>query len=663
MEKCKPVGDDNFASTSIYKEKNNIMDFFDYQEQARKKTGLLVFYYIIAVALIVVSIYTVIAFLFGMSGPDDEPVPVSTILINPELFLWVALGTLLIVGLGTMYKISQLGGGGASVAKMLGGRLINHNSTDADERRVLNVVEEMAIASGMPVPPVYMMDNEQSINAFAAGLTPGNAVVGVTRGCVQQLSRDELQGVIAHEFSHIFNGDMRLNIHLLGVLNGILVIALIGYFIMRGSMFGRVSSRNSKDNGGAVVIILGIALMIIGYVGVFFAKLIKSAVSRQREFLADASAVQFTRNPSGLAGALGKIGGYSSGSKIQSPHAEEASHMFFSNGLKSSFLNMMSTHPSLEERIGRIDESFMDTHEKSASNVDAGAKASTPPPPLPELVSGFSAEPEQVVASVGAPSLDHLHYASVLMSNIPDALNVAVRNTVGARAIVYLLLINDNKTVSSEQLIQISKSADSEVNEMVLKNQKLVAGLSRELRLPLVDLSISTLKELTQSEFLVFRDIVTALIAADKQVDLFEFTLQRMILRHLEPEFVSLPKKKIKFTSVKSIMPICGQLLSCLAYWGADDVESAKDAFATAMARLGGDLNILNVDGCGLSMLDHTLSQLELAMPALKRKVIEACTSCIAADGRVTVEEADLLRAVADSLDCPIPPFLPGKIG
>ena len=645
------------------------MDFFDYQEQARKKTGLLIFYYIIAVALIILSIYTVIAFLFGMSSSSDEPVPVSTILLNPELFLWVAVGTLLVVGLGTMYKVAQLGGGGAAVAKMLGGRLISRDSMDAEERKVLNVVEEMAIASGMPVPPVYMMDNEQAINAFAAGLTPGNAVIGVTRGCVQQLSRDELQGVIAHEFSHIFNGDMRLNIHLLGVLNGILVIALIGYGIMRGTMYASVGRRSSKDNNGGAIVILGIALVIIGYVGVFFGKLIKSAVSRQREFLADASAVQFTRNPDGLAGALGKIGGYTSGSKIQSSHAEEASHMFFSNGMHASFLNMLSTHPPLKERISRIDASFLQTHKRqeagratSPTEPHSGTSAFAPPP-LPEAVSGFAANSEDVIASVGVPDVAHLNYASLLLSNIPEKLHHAVRNTIGARAVVYLLLFNDDEAVNKEQLALVSASANSDVHALVVRLKNLVAGLSHEFRLPLVDLAISTLKEMEESEFLVFRDIVAALVAADKQIDLFEFTLQRMVLRHLEPIFVDVPKKHVRFKTLKSITPICGQLLSCLAYWGADDVESAKSAFAVAIERLGGgSVEVSSVDKCGLTMLDHTLGQLELATSPLKRKVLDACVSCVAADGRVTVEEADLLRAVADSLDCPIPPFLPGKV-
>ncbi len=646
------------------------MDFFDYQEEARKKTGLLIFYYIVAVGLIILSIYIVIAFLFGMVGGSEEgTIDVASTLLNPELFIGVVVGTLLVVGLGTLYKVKQLGGGGASVAKMLGGRLISRDSMDAEERKVLNVVEEMAIASGMPVPPVYMMDNEQSINAFAAGLTPGNAVIGVTRGCVQQLSRDELQGVIAHEFSHIFNGDMRLNIHLLGVLNGILVIALIGYGIMRGSALSGRSRRSSKDSGGGAIIIAGIALMIIGYVGVFFGKLIKSAVSRQREFLADASAVQFTRNPSGLAGALGKIGGYTSGSRIESAHAEEASHMFFSNGMHASFLNMLSTHPPLKDRISRIDESFMHTHVKSedggavSSQESPAGTSSFAPPPLPDTVSGFSATPESVVSSVGTPDVEHLNYASLMLSNIPEELSHAVRTTVGARAVVYLLLLNDGDTVCKDQLALISDRANSEVNELVLKLQGTVAGLSHEFRLPLVDLAISTLKEMLESEFLVFRDIVASLVAADKQIDLFEFTLQRMIMRHLEPVFVALPKKHVRFKTVESITTICGQLLSCLAYWGADDTESAESAFTTSINRLGGgSVDICSVDECGLPMLDHTLSQLELAKPVLKRKVLDACVSCVAADGHITVEEADLLRTVADSLDCPIPPFLPGKV-
>ncbi len=269
------------------------MDFFASQDRARRNTGLLIFYFVIAVALIIVSIYAVLAAAFvGFADPRTGVTPWSA-----ELFLLVALGTIAVVSLGSLYKTYSLSSGGRAVAEMFGGRLIDPTTSDPQQRRVLNVVEEMAIASGTPVPPVYVMADERGINAFAAGFAPSDAVIAVTQGTIDNLTRDELQGVVAHEFSHILRGDMRLNIRLMGVLYGILVISMIGWIIFRSTAGGgRMYARNDKKGGNPLPLV-GLALFVIGYVGVFFGKLIKSAVSRQREYLADASAVQFTRNP------------------------------------------------------------------------------------------------------------------------------------------------------------------------------------------------------------------------------------------------------------------------------------------------------------------------------------------------------------------------------
>jgi len=294
------------------------MDFFERQDQARRSTRRLIAYFMLAVILIILSIYIAgITIFFGFNVNADPELPFQW--WNPDLFLWITGATLCVVVIGSLYKIFALSKGGEVVARWLGGRLIDSSTSDPQERRLLNVVEEMAIASGTPVPSVFLLEEEKSINAFAAGFTPADAVIGVTRGTLQILSRDELQGVIAHEFSHILNGDMRLNIRLIGVLNGILVIAMIGYVILSGT---RTSSSRKNGGGAAAILAFGAALLVIGYVGVFFGKLIKSAVSRQREFLADASAVQFTRDPDGIAGALKKIGGLAHGSRIQNPKAE-----------------------------------------------------------------------------------------------------------------------------------------------------------------------------------------------------------------------------------------------------------------------------------------------------------------------------------------------------
>ncbi|MFC1818980.1 M48 family metallopeptidase, partial [Thermodesulfobacteriota bacterium] len=323
------------------------MDFFASQDEARRKTGQLLFYFVLAVILIIVAIYAAITFIFIYQQSRPGPFDPGR-LWNPDLFAAVVGAILLVVISGSLYKIAVLRSGGARVAEMLGGMLIPASSDAFLEKRLLNIVEEMAIASGVPVPPVYLMEKEKGINAFAAGFTPDDAVIGVTRGALETLNREELQGVVAHEFSHILNGDMWLDLKLVGFLHGILLIALIGRSILRGSS----RSRNNKNSGGAVV--FGLILLILGYIGVLFGKLIKSGVSRQREYLADASAVQFTRNPHGLAGALKKIGGLASGSLIEHSKAEEISHMFFSNGLKASWVGAFSTHPPLAERITRL---------------------------------------------------------------------------------------------------------------------------------------------------------------------------------------------------------------------------------------------------------------------------------------------------------------------
>ncbi|NRA57365.1 MAG: M48 family metallopeptidase, partial [Phycisphaerales bacterium] len=330
------------------------MDFFGRQDSARKRTHLLVALYIAAVVLTCLAV-AALAIIAGLILHDDQagrgPDPVALLMFGGG---GAAAAALLIAG-GTAYRISELRGGGASVALSLGGRPIDPSTRDEDERRVLNVVEEMAIASGVPVPPVYMLEQEGSINAFAAGYSPGDAVIGVTKGCVHGLSRDELQGVMAHEFSHILNGDMRLNVRLIGILGGIVLLSLAGYTLMRATFYGSIG--RSKDNKAVpIILVVGVGLIIIGGIGSMFARLIQAAVSRQREFLADASAVQFTRNPDGIGDALRRIAGGSSRSVIRNAHSREMSHLFFGNAVKQSsfFGSVLASHPPLKQRIRRV---------------------------------------------------------------------------------------------------------------------------------------------------------------------------------------------------------------------------------------------------------------------------------------------------------------------
>ncbi|MFV1978967.1 MAG: M48 family metallopeptidase, partial [Myxococcota bacterium] len=351
-------------------------NFFENQDAARRNTKRLVFLFCLAVIAIAGMIYLLAVLLTGVEQPNPNTgqMVISPLWWQPDLALGVAIGTAIVVGGGSLYKIAQLRSGGAVVAEALGGVPIPPGTQDADERRLLNVVEEMAIASGIPAPPVYLLKDEQGINAFAAGFAPGDAVIGVTRGCIQKLSRDELQGVIAHEFSHILSGDMGLNIRLMGVIHGILIIGIIGYFLLRSSLFSGSSRRsNNRDNSGMAIVAAGLGLMVIGFLGTFFGNLIKASVSRQREFFADASAVQFTRNPDGIAGALKEFGGYEGGSILASPNAPEASHLFFGQGLRGGLQMLFATHPPLEERILRLDPNWQAGTRRARSRASRAA--------------------------------------------------------------------------------------------------------------------------------------------------------------------------------------------------------------------------------------------------------------------------------------------------
>jgi Zn-dependent protease with chaperone function len=650
------------------------MDFFEHQENARRRTKEMVFLYFLAVAFIILAIYivTMLIFMYGRKHAQFEG---AMPLWNPMMFLWVAGGTGAVIVLGTLYKIHVLSAGGQAVAELLGGTPLESSAKDPGERRLLNVVDEMAIASGIPSPRVYILDGEEGINAFAAGFTRTDAVIGVTRGCVQNLNRDQLQGVIAHEFSHILNGDMRLNIRLIGVLNGILVIAIIGYWIFRGlSRTGRSSSR--KGGGAAIAILLfGLALMTIGYIGVFFGKLIKSAVSRQREFLADASAVQFTRNPEGIAGALKKILGLSTGSRIQHTSAEEASHLFFSNALSSSWLPLMATHPPLEERIRRIDPSFSGNVEQVVAAEPAEVEENTMTeaaaaiasfqkqptlPPLPFDTVSPAVHPSRVVQGVGAPTSEHLDYAVGLLASLPATLTGMLRDPIGAETAVYALLVSDNADVKQKQMAYLAEHADSRAYTGMVAAMPAVSGIGAAHRIPVVDIALPALRHMDAGTYEQFRANVMYLVSADMEIDLFEYSLMRILVRNLDPVFKGLKRSRVKYGNLNEVMDECVSVLATMARFGNQTEDGAAKAFGDGLNALqpGSSAPMPSADHCSLETMDKALDTLALASPALKKQIVGACAACVASDGCTTIEEAELLRAVADSLDCPIPPFL-----
>lgn len=643
------------------------MDFFKAQEKARQNTGRLILYFGAAVVGTIAVIYLILAIAFAAQGKRLHNDNLQG-LWHPTLFLWVAGGTSAAILLGSLWKTTELQAGGGVVARSLGGRLLGHNPTDPDERKLMNIVEEMAIASGIPVPEVYVMDDEDGINAFAAGNTTSDAAIGVTRGCMRLLNRDELQGVIAHEFSHILNGDMRLNIRLMGVLFGILCIAIIGRILLETTARRRYYL-GSRNKGGNPLPFIGLVLFIVGYIGVFFGRLIQAAISRQREYLADASAVQFTRNPHGIANALKKIGGLSEGSHISAPTAEEASHMFFGNALSDGFLNLTATHPPLADRIRAIEPQFdgkfplVRPPERYEEDVSEEPQILTPPP-LPRTPFPFPAgiPPQQILNQVGALPNQNIAQAGSVIAEIPDTLREIAQDPYGARALIYGLLLNRNPQARERQLQALNSKADAGVRRELQLLESDLAILKDESRLPVAFLAIASLRRMSQGQFTEFIGLVDILIAADQQMDLFEYALQRMLKRHLWPHYRTQKPRSTQYYALKPLLPDCEILLSALANVGNETPDGAARAFRAGVSRLGSEaanLTLQPLANTNLTRIDAALDRLVTVSLPLKKQLLDACAEAVAEDGLVSARETELLRAISDSLDCPLPPVLP----
>ncbi len=652
------------------------MNFFESQDVARRKTGRLVVMFIGAVIAIIVLAHLVVAGSivgFMMRREDSVEVP-WTMLLDWRLFAPVAIGVVFVVGAASLFKLTQLSRGGAVVAERLDGRRLNTGGHDVVEQRVLNVVEEMAIASGTAVFPVYLMEKEDGINAFAAGHTPADAVIGITRGCAERLSRDELQGVVAHEFSHILNGDMRLNLRLVGVLHGILVIGLLGQVILRTWFYaGGVHRRSNRSGGHGALAILAIGggLIVVGFAGVFFGNWIKAAVSRQREFLADASAVQFTRNPDGIAGALKKIGGVSRRAAVVNPHASEASHMFFGRAVTSGLNSIFSTHPPLPERIRRLDPDWdgafvASTREGRESAAD---RASPESDRRSRLIAQLSAAAPAValaagtaVERIGRPTPAHLDYARGLLSSMPKEVAAAAREPHGARAIVIALLVDRHDQPRERQLARLERNADADLRAEVRRLRPSTDGLDARLRLPLLDLALPALRDLTDDQYAAFRAIVEDLIRADDRLDLFEWCLQRIVIHHLDAVRERRRAPHAAYYSLGRLGRECSVLLSTLVRVGHEEPGAADRAFAAATTHLGAPgLRLLPKAECGLTAMDQALDRLARVTPRLKEQLVTACAAAVSADHEITVNEAELLRAICELLGCPMPPLLPGQ--
>ena len=625
------------------------MDFFQQQEQAKRRTGWLVTLFVLAVALIVATVY--LAAVVALRGPEAATVAFDW--WEPGLLALVAAGVLLTVGIASGVRTLTLRSGGPAVAEMMGGRVVSPETTDPDERRLHNVVEEMALASGVPVPVVYVLPDEPAINAFAAGYSIDDAVVAVTDGALHALTRDELQGVIAHEFSHLLNRDSRLNIRLTGLIFGILALGIAGRLLLRSSFYAR---GGKKNQGALVMLAVGLALFLAGYLGVVFGRIIRAAVSRQREVLADAAAVQFTRNPVGLAGALKKIG--AGGSVIQNASGEEISHFFFANGMKRGLVSRLwATHPPLAERIRRLDPSFEGDFGAYEASTEVSAAeeeralglvgaAPAGPPPVERNVSEPVMRPDRSpVPAVGAAVLDE----------IPGALREAVGSTFSAVATVYALMMDPEPSIREQQEEILAEALASPLRAEVVRLQPLVAALPPEARLPLVDVAAPVLRQLSPRQAQVFSRVLAALARIDGQLSIFEFALET-IVQHRLAALLGTARPQTK-ADVEEVLSDAIVLLSALAHVGTPTTAEMQAAFRAGVRTLTtADYRPV---ACTAKDLDGVLDRIGAADVSARTQIVAACVQTVLHDRAVTQEEGQLLRAIAIALAAPLPPFLP----
>jgi Zn-dependent protease with chaperone function len=649
------------------------MNFFEAQDSARRSTALLLLLFMLAILfLLALSNFIVFEYLYFIQYKTlSFSLSQLELVIDSNLAILVCAAVLSFIILGSVYKLVQLSAGGPVIAQSLGGVIVPRSSSDPLHKKILNIVEEMAIASGAPVPQVYIL-NERGINAFAAGWKTTNVVIGITQGALERLNRDELQGVIAHEFSHIFNGDMRLNIRLIAVLHGILMIGLLGRMILRSLRYVR-TSRNSKGGGQAALLILGIGgtLAVLGYTGMFFGNWIKSLISRQREYLADASAVQYTRSSEGIANALKKIGGAIPGSALLAASVDEYSHAYFAKGDAGVNYFLFPTHPPLKQRIFRIqpdwdgkyilDERRQSAQGENSDQLDIGRRRKKTV--AAGIVTGVALNRAMnAVDVIGELSQQQFDAAQLWRRQLPDVVLANAENPYGAQALVLALLIDSN-TETGQRQYGILNAAIGELHTQNIKQlRQQLAELAETQTLSLIDLTLPTLREMSIEQYRQFESCVQQLIVADRKVNLHEWVIQRMVLQHLSEHYGLQKKPVAKYFVLGSAKYASELFLSLLAYLEHADETAAQMAFDMARRSIAaGALSMLPKTAVSLDSLNTAMDELELLKPPLRKRFLQACISCISHDGKVTIQAYELTRAIASCLDCPMPPVLVNK--
>jgi Zn-dependent protease with chaperone function len=643
------------------------VDFYARQESARRATRWLVAAFAASVLCIVVAIDAVVVYIVSTSQPGASPR--GAVIVTSILVVALVCGA-------SLFKSLSLRSGGGSVARSLGGTRVERGTGDVALRRLHNVVEEMSIASGVAMPEVYVLENEDGINAFAAGHSPADAAIAVTRGAATRLKREELQAVVAHEFSHILNGDSRLNLRLLGLVYGLLVIAIVARIVLQHAPR---TGRRDRGGGGGAIMLAALAVMVLGYFGVFFGRLIQAAVSRSRERLADASAVQFTRNPAGLTGALLKIAGAPAGSRLAAPEAEQVAHMLFAPG----FQRLMSTHPPLEERLQALDRNFAraqlpalaaaaarDADQLREEDATLGARrqlVTSDADPVARIAAqsvaaaaaptALAAAAHDAVHRIGSLDTDHVQYAERARLAIPEPLREFVDSADHARSLLLVLLASRVPEVRGRQREILVRAYGEEAATRVLGMEALAASLAPRLRLPAVQQLFPALRRTSRADREQLHDVVAALAGADAQIDVFECCLGLLMAASLRDELdAAAPHGGASLLQEEDAILT---LFTVLAMQGNADPERARHAFEAGIGVvLPERRSQFAAVAAWPQALERALGRLAALRPFAKKVLIEGLARCVAHDGTMSIEEGELLRTVCSVLRCPLPPIL-----
>jgi Zn-dependent protease with chaperone function len=642
------------------------MDFFARQAATRRQSRWMVFLFILAVLAIVIAIDLVVVTVVAILSVEDGGLlatPDMSLARYPLVALFSTLVVLGTIGISSVARTVSLAAGGGKVAEQLGGTRVGADTADPLKQRLRNVVEEMAIASGVPVPQVYVLEREAGINAFAAGYSPANAAIAVTRGALVHLERAELQGVVAHEFSHVLNGDMRLSTRMIGLLFGLTVIAMIARTILRISPRGGGSGR--KGGGGIVVVyIAALIVLALGWIGLFFGRLIQAAVSRNRESLADASAVQFTRDRDGLRDALVKIGALGAGSRLVDADAEEVAHMLFAPGIRRAF----ATHPPLLERIRELDPGFQPAEFDAVRRRLDGARTTVDGEPTVRAAAGpahaggqshgaFVLAPAAVAELVANPGTAHMLQAQAVLGSLPPSFERAARQPEHASALFLALAIDRVPEVRERQLALVQQQLGGEFQDHLAAMLAEVDALTAVQRMPALLQVFAALAQLGRGERVALLKCLNGLQVRENRASVFSYALRKLAQVQLQDNLD--PRRRAAGQlSAQGARDELQLLFSVLALHGSADEQAARQAYDAGLdLLLPGIRPPLQKVPHWPPKLDQALTRIDRLQPAVKELLVKALVTTISHDQRLTVPESELLRAICASLHCPLPPL------